>query len=109
MSDNEYPLPLPLRFFRIITLRDFSRQAIDSQWLTGIFFYCNTYKRSYRLRTQLLGSEAKTQQWEQIFKGSLHHALGRVRTRILPGQPRRPKLQDSQELRFVKITKVHAG
>ena len=43
MSDNKHN-PSPHRFFRIIKLPTFSRHRIDSQWFTGIFFYCNSYK-----------------------------------------------------------------
>src|SRR5271165_4261584 len=37
--------PIPLWFFRIITLQTISRHCIDSQWFTSIFFYCNSYNR----------------------------------------------------------------
>jgi len=39
--------PLLPWFFRIIRLRNFSWQAIDRQWLTGIFIYCNTYEHHF--------------------------------------------------------------
>jgi len=37
--------PIPLWFFRIITLQTISRHRIESQGFTSIFFYCNSYNR----------------------------------------------------------------
>lgn len=55
MSDND--VPPPLRFFRIMGLPTFSPQAIDSQWLTSIFFYCN-YLRGPFLEQHSTGNKA---------------------------------------------------
>ncbi len=38
------PTPIPLRFFRIITLQTFSRHRIERQWFTSIFFYCSNLR-----------------------------------------------------------------
>ncbi len=43
MSDSDVPPP-PIRFFRIIILRTFSRHRIESQWFTSIFFYCSNLR-----------------------------------------------------------------
>src|SRR5271166_3100896 len=93
--------PIPLWFFRIITLQTISRHCIDSQWFTSIFFYCNSYSRILPPARNLGKNEpsqlavaqqpfSATNRWPQIAKERFPFSFGEGEDTSPQRSPRRP-------------------